>query len=83
MSDSRVPVVVQPNGQNVAVFLVLQCLERYGTLSAGVEIIPQELKCGVSTAHRVPTSRQPRYLEPLEDNVNLLVRERLHVALHL
>jgi hypothetical protein len=41
--DARVPVVVQPDGDDVAIFLILQRLQRYGTFPTCVQVIPQEL----------------------------------------
>ena len=43
LEDVRVPVVVQSDGDNVTVLLVLQRLQWYRPLSASIEVIPQEL----------------------------------------
>ena len=41
--NSRVPVIVQPDGQDVAILLVLQRLQGYGAFTARMEVIPEEL----------------------------------------
>lgn len=43
LEDVRVPVVVQSDGDNVTVLLVLQRLQWYRPLSASIKVIPQEL----------------------------------------
>jgi hypothetical protein len=40
---SRIPIVIEPDGQNIAILLVLQRLQRDRTLSTSMEVVPEEL----------------------------------------
>ena len=72
-------VVVEPDGEDIAVLLVLKRLYRDRAFAASVEVIPQEL--GTQLETHACSAKNRRYLQPLEDNVDFLVSQRLHVAL--
>jgi hypothetical protein len=55
-----VPVIIEPDGKNITILLVLEDLLRYWTLSVGIEVVTQELKQAVSQDQE-PKKRQQTF----------------------
>ena len=69
--DLRIPVIVKADGDNIAIFLVLECFKR-NTLTFSIKVIAEELY--VIVINQSERSEELwAHLKPLEDDVHFLV----------